>query len=276
FFAESSAVGEKIRVFMPDGYGIGAADRRRLIAAFRSEPEPTEVSVRAENLFIKQMYLVRLASCIPSGCPPFTCDSGPGASDLLSAAYFANALRRGADAALVFGFGEDGVSVRFPDGAEFDPLSVTGLFLSRSGQRRVYFEPPLPSLLTRRFPTAAVLDDVSRKNESPTTLDRLYFFDPAFAAAELLRLATVFGTDRLEKMLSDIPPVFVEKRFVLISGSRDSFAEKINDLASNGLLDGENVRIVPGGPGAFRIWAQSTRTEAARELCDRAQDLILN
>lgn len=271
---ESLGCAVRIHLFMPDGYRVGVSDRRRLTAAFRSEFSPPEASARAESLFIKQIYLSRLAASIPAECPPFACDSGPGASDLLAAVRINALLRRGSDAVMVFGFGGDALTVRFADGATFDMLSVIRLFLDLRHQRRVWLEPPIPSLLISRAPGLSELDDDSRRKSSPTTLDRLYFHDPAFAAAELLRIASSSGADQLEKMLARIPPVCIEKRFVALRGTPESFAEKIDSLASKGLLGGDAVRIVPGGPGAFRIWAQSTRVEAARELCDMAQDLI--
>ena len=271
---ESFGSGLRAHVFMPDGYRIGAFDRRRLISAFRSEFSPPEASARSEPLFIKRMYISRLASSLPADCPPFTCDSGPGASDLLAALKLAERGVRASDAAVVFGFGDDGLSVRFADGSSFGMLGVIQLFLSLRPRRRVYLEPPIPSLLTERSPGAAEIDDDSRQKAAPTTLDRLYFHDPAFAAAELLRIASASGTDQLEKMLESLPPICVEKRLVFHNGSRESFAEKIDALAGKGLLDGGAVRIVPSGLGAFRVWAQSARVEAARELCERALDMI--
>lgn len=250
-------------IFMPDGYRMGAGDRRKLVAAFNAAIPSAEQKKKSELLFIRRMYQTKLCAGIPRNHVGFHTSGDELGRCLAQCVPTADC-----GSGIGFAFSREGVAVDFGDGASYPPVRTLQFLFAESPQRAVYLDPPVPGLLKAGALSARELDDAARRTRQPTVLDRIRFHDPAFAAVHVLRSVSRLGLEETEKRFAVLEDIRVENRLVLPEGNGPDLAAR---LLAVGRAKTGGVKVFPSGIAAYRIYAESVGAESARELCDVAE-----
>lgn len=263
-----------IKIFDKDGFILSPEDRNKLVSAFySSRANKEEETYSVPCFFVKELYYCALYSRM-KGCDGAVLIKG-NAPDSFLRALRERGISPDGSGGISLDFERSGVE--FPEGDFFDMDHIKALIISSQPHRRAFVSAESAFSLKNAGYKVYSLEE-REKNDGIRLIDYPEMYDSSFAFTKLIELYGLWGCDKLLRRFKDLADFSTYSVFRPFKGSRMEFTDRINSLFSDFKNDKSKgivledplskINISPCALKGFRIYVQSRRLEAAKELGD--------